>query len=65
MAGMEIVVVKCDEKGNIDVADLKAKAEQHKDRLSCLMVTYPSTHGVFEEAIMEITSIIHSHGGQV
>lgn len=65
MAGMEIVVVKCDEKGNIDVADLRAKAEQHKDRLSCLMVTYPSTHGVFEESIIEITSIIHSNGGQV
>lgn len=65
MAGMEIVVVKCDEKGNIDVADLRAKAEQYKDRLSCLMVTYPSTHGVFEESIIEITSIIHSHGGQV
>lgn len=65
MAGMEIVVVKCDEKGNIDVNDLRAKAVQHKDRLSCLMVTYPSTHGVFEESIIEITSIIHAHGGQV
>ncbi len=65
MAGMEIVVVKCDEQGNIDVADLKAKAEQHSANLSCLMVTYPSTHGVFEEAIIEITSIIHQHGGQV
>lgn len=65
MAGMEIVVVKCDDKGNIDVADLRAKAEQYKDRLSCLMVTYPSTHGVFEESIIEITSIIHAHGGQV
>lgn len=65
MAGMDIVVVKCDDKGNIDVADLKAKAEQHKDKLSCLMVTYPSTHGVYEEAIMEITSVIHAHGGQV
>ncbi|HTF03745.1 MAG TPA: aminomethyl-transferring glycine dehydrogenase [Bacteroidia bacterium] len=65
MAGMEIVVVKCDEKGNIDVADLRAKAEQHKDKLSCLMVTYPSTHGVYEESIMEITSIIHANGGQV
>ena len=65
MAGMEIVVVKCDDQGNIDVADLKAKAEQHSANLSCLMVTYPSTHGVFEEAIIEITSIIHQHGGQV
>lgn len=65
MAGMDIVVVKCDEKGNIDVADLRAKSEQHKEKLSCLMVTYPSTHGVYEEAIMEITSIIHENGGQV
>ncbi|HRJ36206.1 MAG TPA: aminomethyl-transferring glycine dehydrogenase, partial [Flavobacteriales bacterium] len=65
MAGMDIVVVKCDENGNIDIADLKAKAELHKDKLSCLMVTYPSTHGVFEEGIIEITSIIHANGGQV
>lgn len=65
MAGMDIIVVKCDENGNIDIADLKAKAELHKDKLSCLMVTYPSTHGVFEEGIIEITSIIHANGGQV
>ena len=65
MAGMQVVVTKCDEKGNIDVEDLKAKAEQHKENLSCLMVTYPSTHGVFEESIMEITDIIHNNGGQV
>jgi glycine dehydrogenase len=65
MAGMDIVVVKCDEKGNIDVADLSAKAEQHSQKLSCLMVTYPSTHGVFEESIIEITNIVHAHGGQV
>jgi len=65
MAGMEVVVTKCDEKGNIDVADLRAKAEQYKDTLSCLMVTYPSTHGVFEESIMEITEMIHQNGGQV
>jgi glycine dehydrogenase len=65
MAGMEIVVTKCDEMGNIDVADLKTKADQYADRLSCLMVTYPSTHGVFEESILEIVDIIHSHGGQV
>ncbi|HCS20514.1 MAG TPA: glycine dehydrogenase (aminomethyl-transferring) [Bacteroidetes bacterium] len=65
MAGMNVVVTKTDEKGNIDVADLKAKAEQYKDTLACLMVTYPSTHGVFEESIREITSIIHSFGGQV
>jgi glycine dehydrogenase len=65
MAGMEVVVVKCDEQGNIDVADLKEKAEKHKENLACLMVTYPSTHGVFEESIQEITSIIHQFGGQV
>ncbi len=65
MAGMEVVVVRCDEKGNIEVADLKAKAEQHRERLSALMVTYPSTHGVFEEAIKEICAIVHANGGQV
>ncbi len=65
MAGMEIVIVKCDENGNVDVNDLKEKAEKHKANLSCLMVTYPSTHGVFEEAISEITSVIHQNGGQV
>jgi glycine dehydrogenase len=65
MAGMQVVVVKCDENGNIDLADLKAKAIQHSANLSALMVTYPSTHGVFEEAIMEICDIIHEHGGQV
>ncbi len=65
MAGMDVVVVACDNQGNIDVADLKAKAEQHKDTLSCLMVTYPSTHGVFEEQIIEICRIIHKNGGQV
>ncbi len=65
MAGMEVVVVKSDEEGKIDVADLKAKATQYKDNLSCLMVTYPSTHGVFEEAIMDICETIHSHGGLV
>ncbi len=65
MCGMDIVVVKCDQKGNIDVADLREKAELHKDRLSCLMVTYPSTHGVYEESIIVITSIIHANGGQI
>lgn len=65
MAGMKIVVTKCDEKGNIDVEDLKARAEEHSSNLACLMVTYPSTHGVFEESIVEICEIIHSHGGQV
>jgi glycine dehydrogenase len=65
MAGMKIVIVKCDERGNIDVTDLKAKAEEHAANLSCLMVTYPSTHGVFEESIIEICEIIHQYGGQV
>lgn len=65
MAGMSVVVVKSDADGKIDVADLKAKAEQYKDKLSCLMVTYPSTHGVFEESITEICEIIHNHGGLV
>ncbi|MPM02923.1 Glycine dehydrogenase (decarboxylating) [bioreactor metagenome] len=65
MAGMKIVVVKADEKGNVDIADLKLKAEEHSKDLAALMITYPSTHGIFEEAIMEIMDIIHSHGGQV
>jgi glycine dehydrogenase len=65
MAGYRVVVVRCDETGNIDVADLKARAEEHKDRLAALMVTYPSTHGVFEEEIREICSIVHAKGGQV
>ncbi|MFM1876457.1 MAG: hypothetical protein RL266_2194 [Bacteroidota bacterium] len=65
MAGMQVVVTKCDESGNIDVADLKARAEEYADTLSCLMVTYPSTHGVFEESIQEVTKIIHDNGGQV
>ena len=65
MAGMEVVVVKSDSDGKIDVADLKTKAEQYKDKLSCLMVTYPSTHGVFEESIVEICDTIHANGGLV
>jgi len=65
MADMKIVVVKSLENGNIDVDDLKAKAELHRDNLSCLMVTYPSTHGVFEESIIEICETIHANGGQV
>jgi glycine dehydrogenase len=65
MAGMKVVIVKCDERGNIDVADLKAKAEANKENLSCLMITYPSTHGVFEETVTEICNIIHQYGGQV
>ena len=65
MAGMEVVVVKADEEGHVDMTDLKAKAEQYKDTLSCLMVTYPSTHGVYEETIKDITGIIHANGGLV
>ena len=65
MAGMKIVTVACDEKGNIDVEDLKAKAEQYAGELCCLMVTYPSTHGVFESRIREIVDIVHENGGQV
>ncbi|MDC7788611.1 aminomethyl-transferring glycine dehydrogenase [Rhodoplanes sp. TEM] len=65
MAGMQVVVVACDRDGNIDVADLEAKAAQHAQKLACAMITYPSTHGVFEEAIREICEIVHRHGGQV
>ncbi len=65
MAGMKIVVTKCDEKGNIDVDDLKAKVIEHAADLSCLMVTYPSTHGVFEKSIIQICDLVHQHGGQV
>jgi glycine dehydrogenase len=65
MAGMEVVVVKCDTEGNIDIADLKTKAAEYADRLSCLMVTYPSTHGVFEDSIKEVCQIIHQYGGKV
>jgi len=65
MAGMEVVVVKCDDHGNIDTNDLREKAVQYKDSLSALMVTYPSTHGVFEENILEIVKIVHENGGQV
>ncbi len=65
MAGLQVVPVKTDPQGNIDVADLRAKAAQHRDRLAALMVTYPSTHGVFEDAIREICTVVHEHGGQV
>jgi glycine dehydrogenase len=65
MAGMQVVAIACDDKGNIDVTDLKAKAEKHGDNLAALMVTYPSTHGVFEESIQEICQIVHDNGGQV
>ena len=65
MCNMQVVVVDCDDNGNVDVTDLKAKAEEHKDDLACLMITYPSTHGVFEEAVREICAIVHANGGQV
>ena len=65
MAGLRVVLVRCDESGNVDVDDLRAKAAAHADSLAALMVTYPSTHGVFEEAIVEICRIVHDHGGQV
>ncbi len=65
LAGLKVVVVKCDDDGNIDLSDLRLKAEQHQENLSCLMVTYPSTHGVYEENIKQITAAIHANGGQV
>lgn len=65
MAGMEVVIVGCDEMGNIDIDDLRARVEQHRDVLAAIMVTYPSTHGVFEEGIREICEIVHAHGGLV
>jgi glycine cleavage system P protein (glycine dehydrogenase) len=65
MAGMQVIVVKTDARGNIDLADLQAKAEAHADTLAALMVTYPSTHGVFEATIREVCRIVHAHGGQV
>ena len=65
MAGMKVVVTKCDEDGNIDVTDLRDKAEEHSENLAALMITYPSTHGVFEESVIEVTDIIHQYGGQV
>ena len=65
MAGMEVVLIRCDEKGNVDLEDLKNKAELHRSNLAALMITYPSTHGVFEEEINTITNIIHENGGQV
>ncbi len=65
LAGMRVEIVECDALGNIDMADLRAKAERHAHDLSCIMVTYPSTHGVFEESIVELCEIVHRHGGQV
>ncbi len=64
MAGMQVVVVACDKNGNIDLADLRAKAEQAGDNLSCIMVTYPSTHGVYEETIREVCEVVHQFGGR-
>nr|MDA3880838.1 aminotransferase class V-fold PLP-dependent enzyme [Prolixibacteraceae bacterium] len=65
MAGMDVVVIPCDDRGNIDVKALREKAEEHKDDLAALMITYPSTHGVFEASVVEVCEIIHQHGGQV
>jgi glycine dehydrogenase len=65
MVSLKVVVVNCDEKGNVDLADLRAKAEEHSENLSCAMITYPSTHGVYEETVKEICDIVHEHGGQV
>jgi glycine dehydrogenase len=65
MAGLDVVVVACDDEGNVDINDLKAKAALHEKNLSCLMITYPSTHGVFENSFKEMCEIVHKHGGQV
>ncbi len=65
MAGMKVVIVECDKHGNVDMEDLKTKAERHSDELAAIMITYPSTHGVFEESICDLCELIHSHGGQV
>ena len=65
MAGMQVVVTACDASGNVDLADLKAKCEQHSANLACVMITYPSTHGVFETSVKELCALVHSHGGRV
>ncbi|HVT79272.1 MAG TPA: aminomethyl-transferring glycine dehydrogenase [Phycisphaerae bacterium] len=65
VAGLKVVPVACDSQGNVDLADLKKKAAEHAEKLACIMITYPSTHGVFEESIKEICSVLHQHGGQV
>jgi glycine dehydrogenase len=65
MAGMQVVPIKCDMKGNLDMDDLATKARQHKDKLAAIMVTYPSTFGVFEEGIKKVCDIVHENGGQV
>lgn len=65
MAGLEVVVTRCDAQGNVDMDDLRAKCEQYSDRLSCVMITYPSTHGVFETQVRELCELVHQHGGRV
>ncbi len=65
LAGMRVVIVECDDQGNVDMSDLRAKLSRHSDELACIMVTYPSTHGVFEESIIELCELVHDHGGQV
>ncbi|HOB67565.1 aminotransferase class V-fold PLP-dependent enzyme, partial [Ottowia sp.] len=65
MVGMKVVVTKCDDNGNVDLADLKVKCEQHADKLACIMITYPSTHGVFETHVKEVCQLVHQHGGRV
>ncbi|MFZ2309634.1 MAG: aminomethyl-transferring glycine dehydrogenase [Rhodoferax sp.] len=65
MVGLQVVVTKCDDNGNVDMADLKAKCEQHSEKLACVMITYPSTHGVFETSVKELCALVHSHGGRV
>ena len=65
MCGMKVVVTKTDANGNVDVEDIRLNAEKYSDRLAAIMMTYPSTHGVFEEEVVEICEIIHKHGGQV
>ncbi len=65
MAGLQVVVTKCDDNGNVDMADLKAQCEKHSEKLACMMITYPSTHGVFETQVKELCQIVHQHGGRV
>ena len=65
MAGMQVVVTQCDENGNVDMADLKAKCEQHSANLAAVMITYPSTHGVFETQVKQLCELVHQHGGRV
>jgi glycine dehydrogenase len=65
MAGMKVIAIKCDNKGNLDMTDLEKKAKENKDKLAAIMVTYPSTFGVFEEGIRTVCDIVHENGGQV